>query len=287
MADPISKLYLAEGWSAVAANGVRYATRRQAALLLDIPNAGGTLTLTLAPPATGARAALNGQLLPAAGMIGNQLAVSIPTGAASAPVDHVEIEFSNVPVPVTALPIAPDARGWPIGTTGAFLSPTTGLVVQSAGNEVGDFAHIWINGQDMALSGGEPAYNVVALDAQGTLLDRAMFNTSAAGAASAALATWLQQWPDNTVITGAVADEASTNLGADAVQALTRLGVTGDLRGKLRWSHAFIGVVGAAPGTALEAISLLQPATVFVGAPVDDAQVGGAVRTVRFEKFTN
>ena len=285
LADPMSKLYLAEGWSALAADGVRYATRRKAGLLLAIPNAGGKLTLTLVPPATGARVTLNGQLLPAAAVSDNQLTVAIAPGVASAPVDQVEIEFSNEPVSVTTLPAAPDPRGWPLGSSGAFLLGATSLVVQSAGNEAGDFAHIWINGQDMALSGGEPAYNVVALDAQGNLLDRAMFNTSAAGTASAALAAWLQQWPDNTVIAGAVADEASTNLGADAVQALARLGVSGDLRGKLRWGHAFIGVVGAAPGTALEAISLLQPATVFVGAPVDAAQVGGGVGTVQFENI--
>jgi len=285
LADPMSKLYLAEGWSALAADGVRYATRRQAALLLALPDTGGKLTLTLAPPATGARVAVNGRAL-AAVLSGNQLTASIPPGAASAPVDRVEIEFSNEPVSVTTLPTAPDLRGWPLGSSGALLLGATSLVVQSAGNEAGDFAHIWINGQDMALSGGEPAYNVVALDAQGNLLDRAEFNTSAAGAASAALARWLQQWPANTVIAGAVADEASTNLGADAVQALATLGVMGDLRGKLRWGHAFIGVVGAAPGTALEATTLLQPATVFVGAPVDAEQVGGGVGTVRFEKFS-
>jgi hypothetical protein len=53
--------------------------------------------------------------------------------------------------------------------------------------------------------------------------------------------------------------------------------VAGDLRGKFRWSHAFIGAAGAAPGAAQESMSLIQPATIFAGLPVDTPQVTGGV----------
>ncbi len=84
------------------------------------------------------------------------------------------------------------------------------------------------------------------------------------------------------MIAGAVNDEASLNLGQDAVDALGRIGVTGDLRGKFRWSHAFVGVAGAAPGTAAEAMDLLHPATVFVGVPVDALFISAGVGTIHF-----
>jgi hypothetical protein len=70
-------------------------------------------------------------------------------------------------------------------------------------------------------------------------------------------------------------------LSAEAVAALATLGVAGDLRGKLRWSHAFIGAVGAPAGSAQEALGLLQPATVYTGPAVAGAAVSGGVGRVR------
>ena len=255
-------------------------------MLLDLPDSGGTLYLSIAAPATGASVRING--VPVANLphaTASAVAVAVPPGVANAAVDRVELEFSGTPTSVGKLAKAPDSRGWPIGTSGAFLPSTSTLVVQSAGNEVGDVAHLWINGRDAARSGGEPAYNLLALDAQGTVAESALFDTHGSAQASAAMAAWIARWPMGTVIAGAVADEASTNLGADAVQALAQLGVEGDLRGKLRWSHAFIGVVGAPPGSALEAITLLQTATVYVGAPVAGAAVSGGIGQIRFESF--
>jgi hypothetical protein len=50
-------------------------------------------------------------------------------------------------------------------------------------------------------------------------------------------------------------DEASAQLTEEAVRALHSIGAAGDLRGKYRWTHAILGVKGAAPGTALEQMS--------------------------------
>jgi hypothetical protein len=159
------------------------------------------------------------------------------------------------------------------------------LVVQSAGKDVGDFAHIWVNGRQVAR--GEIGYNLVALDSNATVLESVVFNTFADAAQSTALAAWVQRWPPGTIIAGAVMDEASSQLQAEAVAALAGLGVAGDLRGKFRWSHAFIGAVGLPPGRplglAIENVQLLQPAAVCVGAPVDGAAVSGGMGQVRFE----
>lgn len=85
---------------------------------------------------------------------------------------------------------------------------------------------------------------------------------------------------------GAVSDEASLQLDERAVAALQRAGVGTDLRGQLRWSHAFVGAVGAAPGSALEAAALLHPATVTVGAAVDGPTVYAGVRTLEIAPCT-
>jgi hypothetical protein len=60
--------------------------------------------------------------------------------------------------------------------------------------------------------------------------------------------------PPGTLVLGAVKDEASGRLDAEAVGALGALGVRGDLRGRYRESHAFVGVKGVPPGSAMEAL---------------------------------
>ena len=74
------------------------------------------------------------------------------------------------------------------------------------------------------------------------------------------------------------------NLGEEAVAALRSIGATGDLRGKFRWSHAIIGVKGAAPGSALEALDGLRPVSVAVGPAVTEPFVAAGVAWIRFEE---
>ena len=76
----------------------------------------------------------------------------------------------------------------------------------------------------------------------------------------------MQALPPGAIVLGAVKDEASAQLGVDAVAALASLGARGDLRGRYRESHAFIGVKGVPPGSALEALGP-RPAEVRVGEP--------------------
>ena len=154
------------------------------------------------------------------------------------------------------------------------------VVVQSAGQEVGDFAHVYVGGHEVALN--ERGYNLVALTP-----DRApvavAFDTHLDPAASQQMAEFIAGLPDGTLVAAAVADEASLHLGAEAVAAVQMLGATGDLRGKFRWSHAVIGVKGNPPGTALEALDGLRPVTLALGPAVTAPSVAAGVAWLRFE----
>lgn len=293
LSTPDGALYLAEGWSALAAEGVRYATRAQPALLLDLPDAGGTLRLQLFGPASGVAVRLNGQTLAeesiGAGDGGQWLEIRVPSGLAVEPVDRLELHFAGAPTSVTALDRIAGGEQ-PVGETGVALPGGRTLVVRSAGKDVGDFAQIFVDGIDVARH--DRGYNLVAVDPTAAagegVLESAAFDTLHDPQASDALAAWLAQWPDGTLITGAVQDTADGasdefyNLSGVAVDALARAGVITDLRQKYRWSHAFIGAVGAPTGTALENAGLLRPASAFVGPPVDGASVSGGIGQVQF-----
>ncbi len=279
LAAPEGQLYLAEGWSALAADGVRYATRPCATILLNLPATGGELAVELLGPQQNATIYLNGHRLADATLPATDLHTTLPTppGSTDALIDRIELCFDRR-TPLAELDPAEIQQGWLIGKTG--VTTNHSLVVQSAGNDVGNFAHIFVNGVEV--SPNQVGYNLVALNAAGVVQESKSFNTLASPAESQALADWLQQWPPGTIIAGAVRDEASMNLTEVAVNALKSIGVATDLRERFRWSHAFVGVVGAPSGSALEAASLLQPATVSVGLAVDAPAVYGGVGRIRF-----
>ncbi len=156
---------------------------------------------------------------------------------------------------------AADPR-YDVGRTGV-RSPVD-LRVRSAGRPWGDAASLEVGGVDWA--SGRRGYNLVAVDATGAVRDAALFDTFEGVEASRRLAAWVRALPAGTLVAGAVQDEASRELGAAAVDALGTLGVLGDLRGRYRESHAFVGVKGAPPGTALEAIGP-RPIELTVGRP--------------------
>ena len=269
-----ARRHLGEGWAAVAQPGMgRFATRAEPLLLVALPQERGVLRMTYAAPVRVAYT-VDGRF--AGEATGTVHTVVIPADPAREPVSRLQLRFLEGGVPANQTAIAPS----PIGQSGAQLSPGVALVVRSAGEEVGDFAQILVNGVDVATGGR--GYHLAALSPHGRVLGVQRFDTFAESE-SAALAQWLAQWPAGTVIAGAVADEASLRLGADAVEALAQLGVVTDLRGRFRWSHAFVGVVGAAPGSAVEAAAVLRPATVWLGSPADGPRVYGPL--LRFEQI--
>jgi hypothetical protein len=271
--DALGNLYLGAGWSPVAdAAGWRLVEREQPVLLLDLPIGGSQVRLTADPAPIAV--AVNGTPV-ALHQAEGVTVFDAPAGVASEPVDTVQLTWTGDGITATA----PGGEAAPSHNVIApSLPATTTLLVRSAGEEVGDFAHIYIDGRDVAAN--TRGYNLAALDPTGALLASTVFDTFADLNAGDAMAAWLGQWPAGTIVAGAAADEASTNLNQAAVDALRGVGVTTDLRGKFRWSHAFIGAVGAAPGSALEQASLLAPATVFVGAPASSERVYGRLHRI-------
>lgn len=285
LTDEDASLYLGEGWAPMpTGDGVRYATRRNPVLLLTLPATCAQIDVDWTGPAHAVGVRVNGQSLAVQSAAPDRLTALLPAGVADQPVDRIELRFEGDSLPGGEVMIAPNGRGWSVGATGATLPGASWLVVRSAGEEVGDFAKIVIDGRDMARN--ERGYNLVALDNQGSVLDSAAFDTSGDSKASDALAAWIDRWPPGSIIVGAVNDEASLQLSQAAVNALHSLGVAIDLRDHFRWSHAFIGAIGARPGEAIEASTLIRPATVALGAPIDGEKVFGGLRAISIAPCT-
>jgi hypothetical protein len=149
-----------------------------------------------------------------------------------------------------------------IGTTGV-TSPVD-VVIRSGGQPHGDVASIQIGVRELAPN--RRGYNLVAVGPAGEIRSRAVFDTLGDRASSGRLVAWVHALPDGTIVFGAVKDEASGQLSPEAVGALSTLGVRGDLRGRYRESHAFIGVKGAPAGSAIESLGPRQ-VEIRVGEP--------------------
>lgn len=275
LASAEAQMYLAEGWSPVAAPQIgRYASRQSVDLLLPAPHQATQLTLTYSQP-TRVTYALDGRAL--GEQSGTIHALTLPATNSTAPTSRLTLTFLDAPKHIADL--VPMAT--PVGNTGSSLAPGVAIVAQSAGEETGNFAHIWVNGVDYADS--QRGYNLVALNGTGEVLDSQTFDTFTAEE-SARMATWIERWEAGTIIVGAGADTVEhlngEMLGENVITALQKIGVAGDLRGKFRWSHAFIGVVGAPTASAIEEIQLIQPATVWIGAPLSNPSGYGPLQNI-------
>jgi hypothetical protein len=193
---------------------------------------------------------LNGSLLrrvPLPGRITAEIPVDAERAHATAP-NVISLDYVYSAPPGWR---SPDL--YRIGQTGA--TAPGDLYIASAGQLDGQGrSALQLNGRDLRLPGRPRGYNLVALDpASGGTRATAGFDTNGDSGATAQLAGWVAHLPPGTIVMGAVSDEASAMLGADAVAALETLGVQTDIRGRFRESHAFVGVKGAPPGSALEA----------------------------------
>jgi len=138
-----------------------------------------------------------------------------------------------------------------IGRTGV-TSPVD-LVVVSAANPYGNVASILVNGRELATE--HRGYQVVALDpASGAVLARKAFDTFFEPGAAGRLAAFLRTLPHGTLVAATIKDEGVGLLTDEAVAAFRELGGSLDPRGALWTSHLLIGVKGARPGTAVEAV---------------------------------
>jgi hypothetical protein len=273
------RIHLGEGWSTPTGDGLIWAQRQEARLFVvlnrraqkfklraHVPGPGQTLTVIANGQVAGSVPLREGR---------GDYEMILPAESLRPGLNELHLRFSRT-FPAEAAGQEP----YLIGATG--ISSPVALVVRSAGEEVGDFGHIYLNGRDV--SPGERGYNVVVLDpASGQVLFTAAFDTFASEGASQALATFIEKLPPGVIVAVAVRDEASMKLQQKGVEALRLIGARGDLRGRFRWSHAILGVKGAEPGQALEVTSELWPATVAVGPALTEPHVTLGIESLRFE----
>jgi hypothetical protein len=146
--------------------------------------------------------------------------------------------------------LAPAVAGREIGATGV-RSPVD-LAIASGGQPNGDVASIVVNAAERAPN--RRGYNLVAIGPTGHVLGAEAFDTFLDSDAAERLAQWLDGLPVGTIVAGAVKDEGSVHLNGRAIDALRTLGVQGDLRGRYRASHGFVGVKGASVGSVPESM---------------------------------
>jgi hypothetical protein len=276
VATDAGRLILAEGWSPPGLGDAVYAQRREARLLLPLGRDAKQARFDLWALAPGQEVTL---------LVDGRVVGSVPVALERQPVtfdlppDPARPALSDVRLRFAMLSSAAGATVSPAPAGGTGLAVPVSLVVRSAGQETGDFAHIYVAGVDR--SPNRRGYNLVALSpADGRVLGAAAFDTHADATASRRLAEWVRGLPPGTVVAAAIRDEAALNLGPEAVDALRALGSSADLRGRFRWGHALIGVTGGGPGTAQEAVSGWRVGQVATGVPITAPQVAAALSGV-------
>lgn len=275
--DPLARLYLGEGWSAV--NGDEFwVQRRQAKLFfpLDAPRAARLTLAHLIPfPSSGQglTVRVNGSAVGHWNPIpieNEAFSVAVPASALRQGMNQVVLEFDRVvPVKDSALDT----------TTGRGL---LSLVVRSAGEEQGAFGHIYVNGVDE--SPNARGYNIVVVEPRtGKVQARANFDTYLSGRESNRLAEFLDRVAEGDLVAVAASDEASAHLTQVAVDALRTIGARTDLRDKFRWSHAIIGVKGAPLGSASEVASATEVAQVYLNGILTEPNIAASIGAIRLE----
>ncbi len=271
-------LHLAEGWSEGGGDYV-WAQRSEARLLVDLSGNGQRMVVRAmaAGPGQEMEVLLNGGVVTQFELAEawQEYEVEVPSEFLGEGLSELRLRFGRL-FPAEQI----EDGEYAVGDTGV-TSPVN-ILVKSAGEEVGDFGHIYVDGRNV--SPDERGYNVVVLDpATGDVEGRGQFDTFASEEEAARLAEFLGGVPEGRIVAVAVEDEASLHLTEEAVRALRTIGAEGDLRGMFRWAHAIIGVKGAEPGQALEATGLLRPVSVGVGQGFTEPGVAAAVDWVEFE----
>ncbi|MGQ9517940.1 MAG: interleukin-like EMT inducer domain-containing protein, partial [Anaerolineae bacterium] len=258
----IGRLMLGEGWGQPNAGGSVWMESPQARLLAPLPSGAVSLSLEMRAPISQPLTIFLNDCRLGQGAVGpawQELTVEAPAACVRPGANDILLR-AVTPIPVNGSLAAAESRT--VGRTGV-ISPVS-ITVRSAGKEVGDFGHIYIDGRD--ISPNRRGYNLVAVDpSAGAVLAAGAFDTHLDPSASERMVRFIEELPQGAIVAVAVMDEASMNLSEPAVQALEALGLAGSVRGRFRWSHAAVGVKGAPPASAAEALSEIWPAAVTVG----------------------
>jgi hypothetical protein len=257
---------------------VQWAQRKAVRLLVPLNGAEQQMAFRAYAPAGGQRLRLEVNGLPVAQieMVDGWMdyEVTLPAEAVQEGLNEVWLRFGTL-TPASQVHLSERS----IGQTG--VESPVNLVVHSAGQEVGDFGHIYVDGLDV--SPDERGYNVAVIHPEtGVVEQTAAFDTHLDAAATEKLAAFLGGVAGGRIVAVAASDEASRLLGEAAVEALRNIGAQGDLRDRFRWGHAIIGVQGAAVGTALEAIDWMRPVAVVAGEGATEPSLAAAVAEISF-----
>ena len=274
--SPLAPLYFGEGWGLLSPNRPITAQRKEVRLLLPLTATSPQITLRMRLPEI-AQATSRSIYLELNGWQSNSQQIAtdwqeytfdIPSNVIRPGLSDLRLHFDGV----TTFPslLQPD-------------TPPIDVTVLSAGEEVGDFGHIFVNGNDV--SPNQRGYNVAILEpGNDPYFSTAYFDTFLDSAASAGLVRFVSTAPSSAFLAIAAADEASYNLSEEAVQAIQQVtGATGDLRGCFRCSHAIISEVGPSGKSTIEALDLLRPVGITTGLGLTEPSVAAVVDWIRVE----
>jgi hypothetical protein len=246
---PGDELYFGPGWGPagelIAGVPARWAVGRQAELYLPVltDHSGALLALEARPFEWGEGVAQTMKVecngVPVASFTlapsWQQYTVAISQDLQARPYNRIRLEFGYAVQPAKVLPAA-----YAIGSTG-YTAPTLLEV-----NSRLDIAYITVGDADGSLHA--EGLNLAAFDLRrGTLQERRSFDWDE----GSALAEYLESLPSGAGVVGATKGGLPDPVPAGVCTALAALGVGGCPPGGMG-GYAFIGVKGAAPGTALE-----------------------------------
>lgn len=280
--DDLLRLKLGEGWSLPGGSGPLWAQRREVRLFVTLNGRAQKVTMRAYAPAAGQTMSVfaNGGLVARLSLSEKwgDYEWTIPAGSARPGLNELRLRFDGDPTDPAKV-WGDLGAGFPVGSTG--VEAPRPVVVRSAGMEVGDFGHVYVGGAECSPNGR--GYNLVVIGPDsGDCLEQATFDTFSDEEASRKMLDFVKQLPDGVIVAAAVRDEASLRLQPEAVEALRLIGARGDLRGRFRWSQAVVGVKGAAPGQAVEAMQEHRPATLSVGPALVEPRLTLGLESLRF-----
>ncbi|HEX9653631.1 MAG TPA: interleukin-like EMT inducer domain-containing protein, partial [bacterium] len=124
---------------------------------------------------------------------------------------------------------------------------------ESAGFNDGNFALLWRNAEHVSLN--QRGHNLAVFDeSDGTLLERASFDTYGSPTNAEALAQFINTVPDGRIVLAAIRDEGSVSMTESAHLALESIGSQLTRQVRLRDAWAIIGRKGVAIGTVPEVL---------------------------------
>ncbi|MDM8530630.1 interleukin-like EMT inducer domain-containing protein [Anaerolineales bacterium HSG25] len=151
------------------------------------------------------------------------------------------------------------------------------VTAYSAGEEVGGRGHIYLNGRD--ISPNKRGYNIALISPDGSY-QVANFDTHADVSANDRLAEFISTaLPDQTIAL-AVADEASFNLTETTINALQSVNIQADLRDCFRCSQA---IIRQPDGTVYSRTDPLQPVNVTNHIGLTEPTISALIHSIEVE----